>query len=100
MNTDFNEKAGKDELRFSPKMIIVRFFGFVLSLAMMISCSSAGHIFASDNLAAIGEKSYVKISEAIAAAGENDTVKLLPRADGSPVYGCYTVLGKKNIMME
>ena len=91
MNTDFNEKAGKDEAHFSPKRIIVRFFGFVLSLAMMISCSSAGHIFASGDLAAIGEKSYVKISEAIAAAGENDTVKLLSRADGSPVYGCYTV---------
>ena len=100
MNTDFNEKAGKDEAHFSPKRIIVRFFGFVLSLAMMISCSSAGHIFASDNLAAIGEKSYVKISEAIAAAGENDTVKLLSRADGSPVYGCYTVLGKKNITID
>lgn len=100
MNTDFNEKAGKDEAHFSPKRIIVRFFGFVLSLAMMISCSSAGHIFASDNLAAIGEKSYVKISEAIAAAGENDTVKLLSRADGSPVYGFYTVSGKRNITID
>ena len=100
MNTDFNEKAGKKELRFSLKRIIVRFFGFVLSLSMMISCSSAGHIFASGDLAAIGEKSYVKISEAISAAGENDTVKLLPRADGSPVYGCYTVLGKKNITID
>lgn len=100
MNTDFNEKAGKDEAHFSPKRIIVRFFGFVLSLAMMISCSSAGHIFASDNLAAIGEKSYAKISEAIASAGENDTVKLLPRADGSPVYGCYTVSGKRNITID
>ena len=100
MNTDFNEKAGKDEEHFSQKRIIVRFFGFVLSLAMMISCSSAGHIFASGDLAAIGEKSYVKISEAIAAAGENDTVKLLPRADGSPVYGCYTVSGKKNITID
>lgn len=100
MNTDFNEKAGKDEEHFSPKRIIVRFFGLVLSLAMMISCSSAGHIFASDNLAAIGEKSYAKISEAIAAAGENDTVKLLPRADGSPIYGFYTVSGKKNITID
>lgn len=100
MNTDFNEKAGKDEEHFSPKRIIVRFFGLVLSLAMMISCSSAGHIFASGDLAAIGEKSYVKISEAIAAAGENDTVKLLSRADGSPVYGCYTVSGKKNITID
>lgn len=100
MNTDFNEKAGKDEAHFSPKRIIVRFFGFVLSLAMMISCSSAGHIFASDNLAAIGEKSYAKISEAIAAAGENDTVKLLPRADGSPIYGFYTVSGKRNITID
>ena len=100
MNTDFNEKTGKDELRFSLKRIIVRFFGFVLSLAMMISCSSAGHIFASGDLAAIGEKSYVKISEAIAAAGENDTVKLLPRADGSPIYGFYTVSGKKNITID
>ena len=100
MNTDFNEKAGKDEEYFSPKRIIVRFFGFVLSLAMMISCSSAGHIFASDNLAAIGEKSYVKISEAIAAAGENDAVKLLSRADGSPIYGFYTVSGKRNITID
>ena len=100
MNTDFNEKTGKDEERFSLKRITVRFFGFVLSLAMMISCSSAGHIFASDNLAAIGEKSYVKISEAIAAAGENDTVKLLPRADGSPIYGFYTVSGKRNITID
>ena len=100
MKTDFNEKAGKKELRFSLKRIIVRFFGFVLSLAMMISCSSAGHIFASGDLAAIGEKSYVKISEAIAAAGENDTVKLLPRADGSPIYGFYTVSGKKNITID
>ena len=100
MKTDFNEKAGKDEEHFSQKRIIVRFFGFVLSLAMMISCFSAGHIFASGDLAAIGEKSYVKISEAIAAAGENDTVKLLPRADGSPIYGFYTVLGKKNITID
>lgn len=100
MNTDFNEKAGKDEEHFSLKRIIVRFFGFVLSLAMMISCSSAGHIFASGDLAAIGEKSFAKISEAIAAAGENDTVKLLSRADGSPVYGCYTVSGKKNITID
>ena len=100
MNTDFNEKAGKKELRFSLKRIIVRFFGFVLSLAMMISCSSAGHIFASGDLAAIGEKSYAKISEAIAAAGENDTVKLLPKADGSPIYGFYTVSGKKNITID
>ena len=100
MNTDFNEKTGKDEEHFSLKRIIVRFFGFVLSLSMMISCSSAGHIFASGDLAAIGEKSYVKISEAIAAAGENDTVKLLPRADGSPIYGFYTVLGKKNITID
>lgn len=100
MNTDFNEKAGKDEAHFSPKRIIVRFFGFVLSLAMMISCSSAGHIFASGDLAAIGEKSFAKISEAIAAAGENDTVKLLPRADGSHIYGCYTVSGKKNITID
>ena len=100
MNTDFNEKTGKDEEHFSLKRIIVRFFGFVLSLSMMISCSSAGHIFASGDLAAIGEKSYVKISEAIAAAGENDTVKLLPRADGSPIYGCYTVSGKKNITID
>ncbi len=100
MNTDFDEKAGKDEEHFSLKRITVRFFGFVLSLAMMISCFSAGHIFASGDLAAIGEKSYVKISEAIAAAGENDTVKLLPRADGSPIYGFYTVLGKKNITID
>lgn len=100
MNTDFNEKAGKDELHFSPKRIIVRFFGLVLSLAMMISCSSAGHIFASGDLAAIGEKSFAKISEAIAAAGENDTVKLLPRADGSPTRGCYTVSGKRNITID
>ncbi len=100
MNTDFNEKAGKKELRFSLKRIIVRFFGFVLSLAMMISCSSAGHIFASGDLAAIGEKSYAKISEAIAAAGENDTVKLLPKADGSPIYGFYTVSGEKNITID
>lgn len=100
MNTDFNEKAGKDELRFSLKRIIVRFFGLVLSLAMMISCSSAGHIFASGDLAAIGEKSYAKISEAIASAGENDTVKLLPKADGSPTRGCYTVSGKRNITID
>ena len=100
MNTDFDEKAGKDEEHFSLKRITVRFFGFVLSLAMMISCSSAGHIFASGDLAAIGEKSYVKISEAIAAAGENDTVKLLPKADGSPIYGFYTVSGKKNITID
>ena len=100
MNTDFNEKAGKDEAHFSLKRITVRFFGFVLSLAMMISCSSAGHIFASGDLAAIGEKSYAKISEAIAAAGENDTVKLLPRADGSPTRGCYTVSGKRNITID
>ena len=100
MNTDFNEKAGKDEEHFSPKRIIVRFFGLVLSLAMMISCSSAGYIFASGNLAAIGEKSYAKISEAIAAAGENDIVKLLPKDDGSPIYGCYTVSGKKNITID
>lgn len=100
MNTDFNEKAGKDEEHFSPKRIIVRFFGFVLSLAMMISCSSAGHIFASGDLAAIGEKSFAKISEAIAAAGENDTVKLLPKADGIPVYGFYTVSGKRNITID
>ena len=100
MNTDFNEKTGKDEERFSLKRITVRFFGFVLSLAMMISCSSAGHIFASDNLAAIGEKSFAKISEAIAAAGENDTVKLLPKDDGSPTRGCYTVSGKRNITID
>ena len=100
MDTDFDEKSGKDEEHFSLKMITVRIFGLVLSLAMMISCSSAGHIFASDNLAAIGEKSFAKISEAIAAAGENDTVKLLPRADGSPTRGCYTVLGKKNITID
>ena len=100
MNTDFNEKTGKDEAHFSPKRIIVRFFGLVLSLAMMISCFSAGHIFASGDLAAIGEKSYAKISEAIAAAGENDTVKLLPRADGSPIYGFYTVSEKRNITID
>ena len=100
MDTDFDEKTGKDEEHFSLKRITVRFFGFVLSLAMMISCSSAGHIFASGDLAAIGEKSYAKISEAIAAAGENDAVKLLPRADGSPVYGCYTVSGKRNITID
>ena len=100
MNTDFNEKTGKDEEHFSLKRIIVRFFGFVLSLSMMISCSSAGHIFASGDLAAIGEKSYAKISEAIAAAGENDTVKLLPKDDGSPTRGCYTVSGKRNITID
>ena len=100
MDTDFDEKTGKDEAHFSLKRITVRFFGLVLSLAMMISCSSAGYIFASGDLAAIGEKSFAKISEAIAAAGENDIVKLLPRADGSPIYGFYTVSGKRNITID
>ena len=100
MNTNFNEKAGKKDLHFSLKRIAVRFFGFVLSLAMMISCSSAGHVFAAGECAAVGDNTYAKISEAIAAAGENDTVKLLPKADGSPFIGCCTVSGKKNITID
>lgn len=100
MNTKYNEKAGKKELYFSLKRIAVRFFGFVLSLAMMISCSSVGHVFAAGENAMVGDNAYAKIGEAIAAAGENDTVKLLPKADGSPFHGCYTVSGKKNITID
>ena len=100
MNTKYNEKAGKKELHFSLKRIAVRFFGFVLSLAMMLSCSSVGHVFAAGENAMVGDNAYAKIGEAIAAAGENDTVKLLPKADGSPFHGCYTVSGKKNITID
>ncbi len=100
LNTKYNEKAGKKELHFSLKRVIVRFFGFALSLAMMLSCSSAGHVFAAGENAAIGDNAYAKIGEAIAAAGENDIVKLLPKADGSPFRGCYTISGKKNITID
>ena len=100
LNTKYNEKAGKKELHFSLKRVIVRFFGFALSLAMMLSCSSAGRVFAAGENAAIGDNAYAKIGEAIAAAGENDTVKLLPKADGSPFRGCYTISGKKNITID
>lgn len=100
LNTKYNEKAGKKELHFSLKRIAVRFFGFALSLAMMLSCSSAGRVFAAGENAAIGDNAYAKIGEAIAAAGENDTVKLLPKADGSPFRGFYTVSGKKNITID
>ena len=100
LNTKYNEKAGKKELHFSLKRIAVRFFGFALSLAMMLSCSSAGRVFAAGENAAIGDNAYAKIGEAIAAAGENDTVKLLPKADGSPFRGCYTVSWKKNITID
>lgn len=100
LNTKYNEKAGKKELHFSLKRVIVRFFGFALSLAMMLSCSSAGHVFAAGENATVGDNAYAKIGEAIAAAGENDTVKLLPKADGSPFRGCYTVSGKKNITID
>ncbi len=100
MNTKYNEKAGKKELHFSLKRVIVRFFGFALSLAMMLSCSSAGRVFAAGENAAIGDNAYAKIGEAIAAAGENDIVKLLPKADGSPFRGFYTISGKKNITID
>ena len=100
LNTKYNEKAGKKELHFSLKRVIVRFFGFALSLAMMLSCSSAGRVFAAGENAAIGDNAYAKIGEAIAAAGENDIVKLLPKADGSPFRGFYTVSGKKNITID
>ena len=100
LNTKYNEKAGKKELHFSLKRVIVRFFGFALSLAMMLSCSSAGRVFAAGENAAIGDNAYAKIGEAIAAAGENDTVKLLPKADGSPFRGFYTISGKKNITID
>ena len=100
LNTKYNEKAGKKELHFSLKRVIVRFFGFALSLAMMLSCSSAGHVFAAGENATVGDNAYAKIGEAIAAAGENDTVKLLPKADGSPFRGFYTISGKKNITID
>ena len=100
LNTKYNEKAGKKELHFSLKRVIVRFFGFALSLAMMLSCSSAGRVFAAGENAAIGDNAYAKIGEAIAAAGENDTVKLLPKSDGSPFRGFYTISGKKNITID
>ena len=100
LNTKYNEKAGKKELHLSLKRVIVRFFGFALSLAMMLSCSSAGRVFAAGENAAIGDNAYAKIGEAIAAAGENDTVKLLPKADGSPFRGFYTISGKKNITID
>lgn len=100
LNTKYNEKAGKKELHFSLKRVIVRFFGFALSLAMMLSCSSAGRVFAAGENAAIGDNAYAKIGEAIDAAGENDIVKLLPKADGSPFRGFYTVSGKKNITID
>ncbi len=67
---------------------------------MMLSCSSAGRVFAAGENAAIGDNAYAKIGEAIAAAGENDIVKLLPKADGSPFRGCYTISGKKNITID
>ena len=100
LNTKYNEKAGKKELHFSLKRVIVRFFGFALSIAMMLSCSSAGRVFAAGENAAIGDNAYAKIGEAIAAAGENDIVKLLPKADGSPFRGFYTISGKKNITID
>ena len=100
LNTKYNEKAGKKELHFSLKRVIVRFFGFALSLAMMLSCSSAGRVFAAGENATVGDNAYAKIGEAIAAAGENDTVKLLPKADGSPFRGFYTISGKKNITID
>lgn len=73
---------------------------FILISAIIFSCFSVWSISATGNMALIGEVGYAKISEAINAAGEGDTVTLVPPSDGSPLSGYLSITDKENLILD